>query len=380
MPLYNMDNAQGQSEERFVSSLFLFPLLPRTHSLFPHSRLPHQPTSLLRERILTTLRTDALPPSSSLSSPSIAAAHASHDKLLLTLIQTACKASKLERALDYTSMLSSSASYKLAERMAAFYHLRGLGGKMAGLRGWKEREERGELGEDEEGEGGGGIGGRGVREGWGRIGEAVPRTGVAVLPSSYNPNSSSTSSHSNSRNGGGGGGYGTDYNTKHSLDFPPPPIVPRRSLAAAPAYSHSSSSALPSSSMPSSYNATPSSPPSSYMDSTQDSASTIGGAGQGAAKRKRDGEEGLDWESAGASKRRASPPTNAARGAVGAAGKGSHSSLILSSLTHFANFANVNMNSLKPLRPQTPSPTRTNLQQPIRAQERLRPANKCAEE
>lgn len=180
------------------------------------------------------------------------------------------------------------------------------------LREMKEREERGEPlfdggdGDDDEGREKYRMD---VRNGWGKIGEPVPRTGVAV----FDRASTRYSSARTGTRGTEGGGY---YNVRDSLDFPPPPIVPRRSLANASAYDvgmPGPSSSTLSSLMPSSPP-----PPASYsysldasVDGTQDSAfstgtGTMNGNGNGSvAKRKRDGD---DWESVPSrGGRRASP-------------------------------------------------------------------------
>jgi chromosome transmission fidelity protein 4 len=167
------------------------------------------------------MRRDALPPSVT-TSGEIHRQELERDKVLISLIQTACKADKLERALDYTSMLHHLASFDLAQKVADFYHLPGLKEKMAALRDVREDVD-GVNGEE-----------RDVRRGWGRISEPVPRVGVANLD------------HSNGIN------YrnGHDRNKREFEDFRPPPVVPRRSLAAAPPFPPSARSELPMPSSP----------------------------------------------------------------------------------------------------------------------------------
>lgn len=155
---------------------------------------------------------DALPSSADITSQ-ISQQELELDKVLITLIQTSCKADKLDRALDYTSRLHHLASFDLAQKVAEFYHLPGLKERMRRLKESKERAEGVEV-ED----------GRLIREGWGRVLEPVPRAGVAELEPARDHHTWY------------GGGRLSDINGKHSLEFPPRPVVPRRSLAQAPAY------------------------------------------------------------------------------------------------------------------------------------------------
>lgn len=62
------------------------------------------------------------------------------DKSLLQLIQTACKADKLARALDLATLLASTKSIESAAQIASFYHLPGLQEKISALREVKEDE------------------------------------------------------------------------------------------------------------------------------------------------------------------------------------------------------------------------------------------------
>lgn len=89
--------------------------------------------------------------------------------------------------------------------------------------------------------------GRIIREGWGRVLEPVPRAGVAELE----PAPASRRRYAEDDDDYTGRRYGavataSKYNSKHSLEFPPQPAVPRRSLATA-------SASMPSSSISSSY-------------------------------------------------------------------------------------------------------------------------------
>lgn len=260
---------------------------------------------LIREKILITLERDALPSTADIPS-SISSAELELDKLLLTLIQTACKADKLDRALDYTSRLNHLNSFDTAQTVANFYHLPGLKERMRRLKEARERSEGLDVDED----------GRIIREGWGRVLEPVPRGGVAELePPPRRLNGGDAY-------GRGGYGGGKDYNSKHSLEFPPQPAVPRRSLAPATAYPASSSS-LP----PSSYDARPNSPPpaprgavgyddsSSSFAESQDTFKVTAAA----AKRKHNGD---DEDGGRVQRKRASPAPVAQRPAPPPPAKG----------------------------------------------------------
>lgn len=161
---------------------------------------------------------DALPPSIDITSQ-ISQQELDLDKVLITLIQTSCKGDKLDRALDYTSRLHHLASFDLAQKVAEFYHLPGLKERMRRLKESRERAEGIEV-ED----------GRLIREGWGRVLEPVPRAGVAELEPT-----------SRERYMSYGGGRASDVNGRDSLEFPPQPAMPRRSLAQAPAYASTKS-------------------------------------------------------------------------------------------------------------------------------------------
>lgn len=154
------------------------------------------------------------------------------------------------------------------------------------MRALKESRESAE--EDGDGDNDGRI----IREGWGRVLEAVPRAGVAEL----DPSSSSSRRHEYGR--------ASDVNGKHSLEFPTHSAVPRRSFATASASAAPASSSLSSSLPPSSFDPMASSrdspPPPRMMDSFDDSFAesslvdsqdTWTGV---ATKRKHDGEGEVD--------------------------------------------------------------------------------------
>lgn len=60
------------------------------------------------------------------------------DKELLQLVQGACKADNLQRALDVARLMHNPATVDAAVKVAAFYHLPGLQERIQGLRADKE--------------------------------------------------------------------------------------------------------------------------------------------------------------------------------------------------------------------------------------------------
>ena len=112
LPLLNMDNVQGQLEE-----------------------------SCVRQNLtVTSLRDRQIAANSTAFELEISQAELAVDKALLQLIQTACKADKLARALDLATLLASTKSIESAAQIANFYHLPGLKEKISALRAVKEDE------------------------------------------------------------------------------------------------------------------------------------------------------------------------------------------------------------------------------------------------
>ena len=62
------------------------------------------------------------------------------DKELLQLVQGACKADNLQRALDLTRLMNNPATVDAAAKVAGFYHLPGLQERIAGVKGETERK------------------------------------------------------------------------------------------------------------------------------------------------------------------------------------------------------------------------------------------------
>jgi len=163
----------------------------------------------------------------------------SMDKHILQLIQTACKADKLPRALDAARMLNSVKSIDSAVQIAAFYHLPGLKEKITALREVKERQIR--KREDD---------------------ERRARYGGSSSSSRYVPPPTSTS---------------MDFfdapaappkPNRNPLEFAPRPVGGKRTFAAPPVASPATSSVPPLSSRP--YDSTPSTVAQNYDDDNDD--------------------------------------------------------------------------------------------------------------
>ena len=179
----------------------------------PHSRIRRvqvltEPDRLAIETLHLDALRDALGPDD-LTSDEIATKELEADKILIQLIQNACKNDKLPRALDLVKMLHHTASYDMAAKVAGFYHLIGLQEKVETLK--TDREEGGDD-EDEYG-----VDPREVarrkREQWRREGSG------AVPP----PRPIGESSRSAGYNGA----------KKAFQDFGPPPAIHRPGLTRA---------------------------------------------------------------------------------------------------------------------------------------------------
>ncbi|KAK4685805.1 chromosome transmission fidelity protein 4, partial [Tremellales sp. Uapishka_1] len=110
MPLLNMDNQQGKLEE-----------------------------SLVRGEIhLSTLR-ESLDPEAEYT---IKEREVALDKEMLQLVQGACKADNLHRALDITRLMHNAGTLEAASKVAAFYHLPGLQERIQGVQQENEGKRR----------------------------------------------------------------------------------------------------------------------------------------------------------------------------------------------------------------------------------------------
>ncbi|WVQ83266.1 hypothetical protein IAT38_005405 [Cryptococcus sp. DSM 104549] len=123
LPLLNMDNQQGKLEE-----------------------------SLVRGNITISNLIDSPDPDASLT---LKTHEVALDKEMLTLIQAACKADNLQRALDLARLMHNPGTIDAAAKIAAFYHLPGLQERIQGVKAEKEKKKR-----EKKRAGGSGAGGR----------------------------------------------------------------------------------------------------------------------------------------------------------------------------------------------------------------------------
>lgn len=144
-----------------------------------------------------------------MTSDEIATKELELDKIIIQLIQNACKNDKLPRVLDLVKMLHHTTSYDMAAKVAGFYHLIGLQEKIETLKA--DREEGGDD-EDEYG-----VDPREVarrkREQWRKEG-----SGAVPPPRPVGESSRSAGHHGR---------------TKAFQDFGPPPAIHRPGLTRA---------------------------------------------------------------------------------------------------------------------------------------------------
>lgn len=119
MPLLHMDNQQGKLEERFVNQCW--------------SALTG---SVIRGELQLNVMSDSLAISDDIAEleASIRTREVALDKELLQLVQGACKADSLARALDLTRLMHNPATVDAAAKVAAFYHLPGLQERILGVK------------------------------------------------------------------------------------------------------------------------------------------------------------------------------------------------------------------------------------------------------
>nr|XP_019008454.1 chromosome transmission fidelity protein 4 [Kwoniella pini CBS 10737]OCF47235.1 chromosome transmission fidelity protein 4 [Kwoniella pini CBS 10737] len=110
MPLLNMDNQQGKLEE-----------------------------SLVRGHLVLSTLTDSVDPDIDYQ---IKEKEVSLDKEYLQLVQIACKADNLQRALDVARLMHNPGTIEAAAKVAAFYHLPGLQERIVAVKTEKERRKR----------------------------------------------------------------------------------------------------------------------------------------------------------------------------------------------------------------------------------------------
>nr|ODN89447.1 chromosome transmission fidelity protein 4 [Cryptococcus depauperatus CBS 7841] len=120
MPFLNPDTQQGKLEESLVRGSITIGNL--------HGSSDHDAAYLVKE------------------------AQVNMDKTMIQLVQGACKADNLQRALDVTRLMHNASTVDAAAKVAAFYHLPGLQERMQNLKTEKEmrkqyvrREERQSL-------------------------------------------------------------------------------------------------------------------------------------------------------------------------------------------------------------------------------------------
>ncbi|WVR04655.1 hypothetical protein IAU60_001666 [Kwoniella sp. DSM 27419] len=110
MPLLHMDSQQGKLEESLV----------RGHLTLDALADSYDPDAdyLVKEREVAL------------------------DKEMLQLVQAACKADSLQRALDLARLMHNPGTIEAAAKVAAFYHLPGLQERISGVKVEKERKKR----------------------------------------------------------------------------------------------------------------------------------------------------------------------------------------------------------------------------------------------
>ncbi|EIW71228.1 hypothetical protein TREMEDRAFT_28047 [Tremella mesenterica DSM 1558] len=120
MPLLGMDNQQGRLEERLLTSSII---RGEVHLSLLRDAVEETPDGEIEYDIKT--RSVAL------------------DKELLQLVQGACKADNLQRALDLSRLMYLPGTIDAAAKVAAFYHLPGLQERIQSVRLEKERKRTG---------------------------------------------------------------------------------------------------------------------------------------------------------------------------------------------------------------------------------------------
>ncbi|THH30799.1 hypothetical protein EUX98_g3387 [Antrodiella citrinella] len=119
------------------------PLIQELPLQFPFKRIETKDGQLeehlARESMLLDIIRDGL--GDELTTDDISRRELTLDKEIIQLIQSACKADKLARAIDLVKLLHHTASFEMAIKVAQFYHLLGLQEKMEVLRDDREDGE-----------------------------------------------------------------------------------------------------------------------------------------------------------------------------------------------------------------------------------------------
>jgi len=125
MPLLNMDNEQGKREEAYVPSYLL-----ECISLGSDIRAMRSEIHISQIRDTIDYGVGSSSNEGELEY-TLKQREIALDKELLQLVQGACKADNLQRALDLSRLMHNPASIEAAAKIAGFYHLPGLQERMA---------------------------------------------------------------------------------------------------------------------------------------------------------------------------------------------------------------------------------------------------------
>ena len=126
---------------------FPTPLFQELELQFPLLQLDLEQAQLeekyLRETLFSSYRRDGAPADDYALKTQLGRAELETDKHLIKLIQTFCKAERLEAALDAALLLSQAASLVAAGKLAAYYKMPGLEERVLAVKEHKEAEQEG---------------------------------------------------------------------------------------------------------------------------------------------------------------------------------------------------------------------------------------------